>query len=82
MPISVCWLSLSPHQGIQAVGMVGLRSHLPQLHAIKHVVLHTVDFAMPALVEMAVEPMAKRMTFGIEIGVEVVHHLALAFYIV
>ena len=37
---------------------------------------------MPALMEVTVEPMAKRMAFRVEIGVEVVHHLALAFYIV
>ena len=37
---------------------------------------------MPALVEVTVEPMAEGMGFGIEISVEVVHHLALAFYIV
>ena len=61
---------------------MGLRSHLPQLHAIEHIELHTIDFAMPALVEVAVEPMAKRVAFGIEIGIEVVHHLSLAFYIV
>ena len=37
-------------------GMVGLKSHLPQLHAIQHIVLHTIDFAVPALMEMTVEP--------------------------
>ena len=57
-------------------------AHLPQFHTIEHIVLHSVNFAMPALVKVTVEPMAKRMAFGIEISIEVVHHLALAFYIV
>lgn len=37
---------------------------------------------MPALVKVAVEPMAEGMAPGIKIGIEVVHHLSLAFYIV
>ena len=37
---------------------------------------------MPALVKVAVEPMAEGVVLGIEIGIEVVHHLSLAFYIV
>ena len=61
---------------------MGLRSHFPQLHAIEHIVLHTVDFAVPALVKVAIKPLPEGMAFGVEIGVEVVHHFALAFYIV
>lgn len=53
--------------------MVGLRSHLPNFHAVEHIVLHTVNFEVPTLVEVTVEPVAKRMTPGIEIGVEVIH---------
>ena len=37
---------------------------------------------MPALVKMTIEPMAEGVVLGIEIGIEVVHHLALSFYIV
>ena len=37
---------------------------------------------MPALVKMTIEPIVEGMAFGIEIGVEVVHHLALALYII
>ena len=61
---------------------MGLRSHLPQLHAIEHIELHTVNFTVPALMKVAVKPIADGMALGVEISVEVVHHLALAFYIV
>ena len=57
-------------------------AHLPQFHTIEHIVLHSVNFAMPALVKVTVEPMAKRMAFGIEISIEVFHHLALAFHVI
>ena len=49
-------------------GMVGLKSHLPQLHAIQHIVLHTIDFAVPALMEMTVIPILQRMVLRIQIA--------------
>ena len=61
---------------------MGLRSHLPQLHAVEHIVLHTINLTVPTLVKVTVEPIAKGVIFGIEISVEVIHYLALAFYIV
>ena len=61
---------------------MGLGSHLPQLHAIEHVELHSVDFAVPALMKVTVEPITEGMAFGVEISVEVVHHLSFAFHIV
>ena len=56
-------------------------SHFPQFHTIEHIVLHTVNFAVPALMEVAIKPLPEGMAFGIEIGIEVVHYLAFAFYI-
>ena len=44
--------------------------------------MHPINLTVPALVEVTVEPLPEGMAFGIEIGVKVVHHLALAFYIV
>ena len=58
----------SPHQKIQVAGMAGLRSHLSQLHTIQHIVLHTIDLAVPALVKMAVEPIPQRMVLRIQIA--------------
>lgn len=41
--------------------MVRLGSHLSQLHAVEHVVFDAIDFAVPTLMEMTVEPIAERM---------------------
>lgn len=53
---------------------MGLRSHFPQLHAIEHVVLDTIDFAVPTLMEMSVKPVVEGMSFGVEIGIEIATH--------
>ena len=69
-------------EGIQVAGILGLRSHLPHLHAVEHVVLDAIDFVVPALVEVAVKPEAEGMALGVEIGIEVVHDFTLALHIV
>ena len=38
-------------------------SQLPQFHAIEHIVLDSIDFAVPTLVEVTVEPVAELLVF-------------------
>lgn len=54
--------------------MVRLWPHLPQFHAVEHVVLDAIDFAVPTLMEVAVEPVAEWVALGVGEVKQILYH--------
>ena len=50
--------------------------------AIKHIILHTIYFLMPALMKVPVIPFPQGMVMGTQVCVDVIHHLALTFNVI
>jgi len=55
--------------------LIELSGYLPHFHTIKHIELHSVDFGLPALMEMTIEPIPQGVVMPLESPVNIIDGL-------